>query len=293
MRYPRRRPAFTLIELLVVIGLIVVLASITALVVPPLAGDYNRVRAVDLLSEWLLSAKQRARRDQVPTGIRLQTDASGLYSQVLYVQQPDALSGAQLGGTCNGTGGTASATVTFTGVDFTGGGTVSGTGQVLQGLVQPGDYLQVATDSSGQPVHKVIGVSLSAGTYTVTLATATLNVLGPTSSYSFYRQPRPLVGEEVKQLPGTVAINNALSLNIPTNTTGSYEIVFGPTGAVVGYGTTGGKIVLFLQDYATDTNPGPPTLIAIQTRTGFIGAFPVAPGANPYAFAEDGRSSGF
>jgi hypothetical protein len=248
------------------------------------------------MSEWLLSAKQRARRDQVPTGIRLQMDASGLYSQVVYIQQPDTLYGVNVGGTCKATVGPVS-TVNFANVDFL--GAAASPGQAGVALVQPGDYLYLPVIANS--LHQVASVGLpAAGLTPVTLLApaqggSTVNLAADTQNYQFFRQPRVLSGEEVKQLPGSVAVNIAMSLNVPVRTVGAlsyYEIVFGPTGAVMGSGTRSGKIVLWMQDYATDTTPGPTTLISIQTRTGGIGAFPVAPGSNAYAFTEDGRAGG-
>jgi prepilin-type N-terminal cleavage/methylation domain-containing protein len=288
----RPRRAFTLIELLVVIGIVVVVAALGYIILPPLAGDYTSVRSVDLMSEWLLTAKQRAKRDNVPTGIRLVQDPNTqLYSQVVYVQQPYTLSGTVTGGTCQPA--TKSNTARFLNVDFVGGAAAAN--QLDQALVQPGDYLQVQSGTT----HQVARVDVSGAITTVILFSHTLNVSHPTPNYLFYRQPRRLSGEDVKQLPGdfavnlTVATSPPISLNVPQNpATKFYEIVFGPSGAVIGQGTLGGKIVLCLQDNATVTNPAPSSLIAIDTHTGFIQAHPVAPGTNPYAFVEDGRAGG-
>jgi hypothetical protein len=300
----------TLIELLVVIGIIVVIAALGYIVLPPLAGDYTSVRAVDLMSEWLLTAKQRSKRDNLPTGIRLVQDPNTLlYSQVVYVQQPYTLSGLVTGGYCQGTSGP-SQTASFTNVDFQGGAAYLG--QVDAALVQAGDYLWVDSTAGGDGNrHQVTGISSgSNGATVVNLYSQTLIVNAPppgTQHYAFYRQPRRLSGEDVKQLPGDFAVNltmtnpSTFSLNVPfrtatdpvtKQTTIYYEILFAPSGAVIGQGTLGGKIVLFLQDNATVTNPAPPSLIAIDTHTGFIQAYPVAPGTNPYAFVEDGRAGG-
>jgi hypothetical protein len=278
--------------MLVVLGIVLVLAVVGYFVLPPLSGTFDRSRGIDLLSEWLLTAKMRAKRDRVPTGVRLQADpSSGLYNQVLYIQQPDKLQGAQTGGTCKATNGP-STQILFVNVDFVGG--AASAGQVDQALVQPGDYLQV----NGGPVYQVQSVSVSANGTTVSLLSS-LTVPVDTSDYLFYRQPRLLLGEDVKQLPGDLVIDlgAGASLNVPRRTVPGngrsyYEILFGPTGAVVGQGTLGGKIVLWLRDNSTTSTPGPPTLIAVQTRTGFIAAYDVAPGTDPYAFTENGRAGG-
>src|SRR5947199_396730 len=125
MRSIRRR-GFTLIELMVVMALIVVIAALGYALVPGLLGNYNRVGAVDQVSQWLLTAKQRAKRDQVPTGVRLlpQVDGAGnlvinpdgtvFAKTVQYIQQPDVFTGGFCQGVTNGA-------ATFMGVDFLGG----------------------------------------------------------------------------------------------------------------------------------------------------------------------------
>ncbi len=381
MSTPDHRPrrAFTLMELLVTIAIILVIATIGYFALPKnMAGDYNRVRGIDQMMEWLLTAKQRAKRDQVPTGIRLVVDSTGLVTSVVYVQQPDALSGQVTGGQCTSTtSGSAGppavpATASFQNVDFQGGASTAG--QINEALVQPGDYLSV----NGGPVHLITGVGAPTGsppTTTLTLYPSPLSTSPlPTSNYCFYRQPRPISGEDAKQLPTDLAIriipitkgpaqiasgnttiglgdtsglypgdpvvvsdgtnsvqtrivvvtaNSSItvanvaglnstttgtvtdspSLNVPQNpSTGNYEIVFSQSGAIVGSGTTGGRIVLWMQDMYTGISPPPTvmtnipisTLIAIQPRTAFIGAFDVTPVTIPdaYAYTEDGRSSG-
>ena len=61
---------------------------------------------------------------------------------------------------------------------------------------------------------------------------------------------------------------------------------------MVGSGVSGGKVLLYLRDVTVELPDGHPTILAIQTRTGFIAAHPVAPGSNPYFYAEQARSSG-
>jgi type II secretory pathway pseudopilin PulG len=103
----RRQEALTVLELLVVITILVFLAALTAV----FTGAFNPAdtgqRGADQLSGWLLIARQQARRDGVPTGLRFavtktpdpitgipQTAAT----QVQYIQQPDDIAqGVYLG----------------------------------------------------------------------------------------------------------------------------------------------------------------------------------------------------
>jgi prepilin-type N-terminal cleavage/methylation domain-containing protein len=320
---PHRRPrrAFTMVELLVVIAIILTVTVIGYLVLPKnMAADYNRTRGIDQMMEWLLTAKQRAKRDLLPTGIRLidpatnQASATNLPTAVMFIQQPDTLAGTSTGGTCKMVTATKSPyNVSFTGVDFVGGAAALGLAD--QALVQAGDYLVVPSSTGpnstdiGVP-HQITSVSGSSSAPTLTLNSA-ITIPANTSNFFFFRQPRPISGEEVKQLPTDLVIdlNSGQSLNVPTRTvtvgattTTFVEILFSQSGAVVGYGTAGGKIALMMRDVNTTvittgtvsvTGP-PPTLIGIQPRTGFIGAFDVATGGtNAYQYMEDGRSSGF
>ncbi len=286
---PKARPGFTLVELLVVIGIICVLAAVGYMTLPSLAGDYNRTRSIDALSEWLLTAKMRAKRDGTGTGIRLTPDASGNFSQVTYVQQPEPLTG----GTCTGiTNGVA----TFNGIDLVGPG--SGPG-AFDSLVQPGDYLEI---QGGGAVHLIGSVQSSTQ---LTLANTNVNVTvpaGPISNFRILRSPRVLVGEDIKSLPANLAVNIGASLNIPQRnvpasgsapSTTFYEILFAPSGSIIGQGTGAGKVILYVQDYNPVGNPGEPTLIVIDVRSGFIGAFPVGPpGQDPFYYTYTGAPGG-
>ena len=73
------RRAYTLIEVLVVIAVFLLLAALGYAIVPRMFSGQRRLSAVDQVSQWLVTARQRAKRDGVPTGLRLllETDDAG------------------------------------------------------------------------------------------------------------------------------------------------------------------------------------------------------------------------
>ena len=77
--------------------------------------------------------------------------------------------------------------------------------------------------------------------------------------------------------------------------------MFGTAGPVVSRGASTGKIILWVRDMTQPSTSDDQSLIVIYVRTGFIVAHRVdmtpsatgtPPFANPYSFAQDGRSSG-
>jgi hypothetical protein len=63
---------------------------------------------------------------------------------------------------------------------------------------------------------------------------------------------------------------------------------------VIGQGTGGAPIALWLRDATRDANqPGEQILMVVYPRTGQIAVHPVAQSGDPYQFIKDGRSSGF
>ncbi|HWG42215.1 MAG TPA: prepilin-type N-terminal cleavage/methylation domain-containing protein [Gemmataceae bacterium] len=286
-----RRHAFTLIEMLVVIGIILVIAALAAAFAPRVSDSQNLTRAVDNLEQWLLTAKMRAKRDQLATGIRLVQlpgDAAGNFSQVQYIQQPDPLSGAPGGGFIQSAGG---GTVMFGNVDFTMGGNAL--------LVQPGDYLEVR----GGGVYQIGNVtgpsSLQLSNPTPGSYDSNLTITTATTNYRILRQGRILIGEAPVNLPNNFAIDfnvipgtSVAGSNAVANPSGTaIDILFSPTGAVVGTNAGSGKVYLYVHDI-TQADPNIAGIVGIQCRTGFIGAYSVAPGGDPFAFAESGRESG-
>src|SRR5436309_11744036 len=93
-RTPRQRPSFTLIELLVVIAILVTLIAIVALFAPRLGQRQKTPKGADQLQGWLLEAKQRAKRDLAPRGLRLLIDpATGYCSEMNFIEQLPDLTG--------------------------------------------------------------------------------------------------------------------------------------------------------------------------------------------------------
>ena len=323
-----RRNAFTLMEMLVAITIIVVLAALAAAFAPRIDDNQKLSRAVDNLEQWLLTAKMRARRDGLATGLRFVQapgDANSTYgpsySQFQYIQQPDPLSGGILlpsttnplpsgtwipapsppfpsGLLLNGgyIASAAGGTVTFENVDFSLGGIPSN-----QWLVQPGDYLGI----NGGGVYYIAAVTssttLQLGSTSYDLA---LNIptTSPTTNYRIIRQPRILIGEEPLALPNNYAANfgplpgitpATSGCNVANGPSGFPEILFSPMGAVIGSNAGNPTIVISVWDTTMEVpDPNRVGVVGIQSRSGFIGAYGVSLSGNPFLFVQTARESG-
>ncbi len=234
-----RRDAFTLIEMMVVIAIILALAALAAAFAPRVNENQKMTRAVDNLEQWLLTAKMRAKRDGLATGLRFiqaPGDAPGTYSQFQYIQQPEPL----LGGVCVGgppvpppgtyqyppltgnyyKGGiitsAANGTVTFysvflngewQGVDFSLGGIppVDAFGR-QQWLVQTGDYLEI----NGGGVFSIWGVVVPA-----TGSPANTLVLGGLYSPTPLASPPPYFSQQWNPAAPTMVVGTVGQTVIP------------------------------------------------------------------------------
>jgi len=290
----KNRRGFTLMELLVVMTIILVIAALAAAFAPRVTDSTRLTRSVDQLEQWLLTAKMRAKRDGLATGLRFiqaPGDVAGTYSQFQYIQQPDPLSGGWVSSTGTFTGGvlvpSSGGVVTFANVDFTLG---TGITNKAQWLVQAGDYLEVRDGG----VYFILNPT---GPTTLQLAGTdydkALLITVPTTNYRILRQPRLLEGEPVLQMPGNLAVNNNAGFgNVQAGPSGNIEILFAPSGAVIGPNAGSGKVVMIVHDTTQTYDPDKAGIVAVQSRTGFIGAYTVAPGSDPFLFAEEGRTSG-
>jgi prepilin-type N-terminal cleavage/methylation domain-containing protein len=148
LRASGRRSGFTLIELLVVIALLLFLLAMTVALWPKFNERQKVQKGADQLAEWLLTAKQMAKRDGAPRGLRLSIDPNGFCSTAYYIEQlPDlkgglvtVLPGAKFAWlTQNASGGQT--------VDITGGADTPPFGNKPVWAVLPGDRLEVVVNS--------------------------------------------------------------------------------------------------------------------------------------------------
>lgn len=86
-----RRSAYTLIELLVVMALIITLAAIAVFAYPTFGDSQMITRGADRVSGALLIAKQTAKRDGGPRGVRFLVNPSAptRITEFQYIEQPD------------------------------------------------------------------------------------------------------------------------------------------------------------------------------------------------------------
>jgi prepilin-type N-terminal cleavage/methylation domain-containing protein len=305
----KRRPGFTLVEILVALGIMLILAMITVAFVPRMAEKQRTARAADQLQGWLLIARQWARRDGVPTGIRIQpgirypnpaTANTGYRTDLQYIQaaQPYyAGSGSTLTVSTSASGvSTGTVSVGSSNVDFFGG--YGPTPQdysvwIVQkptSISVPIDYLEI---TNGGPVYGIISISSSnpmnpnlGDTLTLSRAVGSSGSSQTFSSYRIFRAPRIIPGEPALQLPDGTAIdittNTTYSNSLPVNpATGNIDILFGPSGDVIGQGPTSNKIALWVRDMTQDVlTPGEQTLVTVYVRTGLIAAHPVDTSVN-------------
>jgi prepilin-type N-terminal cleavage/methylation domain-containing protein len=311
----RRRAGFTLIELVVVIMLLLVLATL-ALMISPRAAEQQRIaRGADQLSGWLLIAKQRSYRDQIPRGVRLIRNANNpnWVTELAYIERPVDIKGNTL--QVPAVQGGSNYQVIIPGVDYVSGDTVLA-----------GDFLQLNNyEFAPYNVHRIAAVTLVAPpTYLIagtmlTLAAAdnsfspiAVNISGQTSTQGLYqivRAPRVMVGEPALPLPRDVIIDldptsygSSTWQNVglpgfnsnPPPPVGNgdlyYDILFSERGQVVatnGLTGQGGKIILRVRNGDRPQNQalstpgnivydwGDQFLVTIYTRTGLIATHPM------------------
>jgi Tfp pilus assembly protein FimT len=327
-----------LIELLVVVALILLLAVLAVVFYPDISTSERATRGASNIQGWLLIAKQRAKRDGLPTGLRFLTyttsAGSTFCNEIVYIQQPpDFAVGRCTAVTTLGSGALqATLNTNVQGSQYTAAGTEN------EFDVQNGDYLELY---GGGYIRQIFSISTSSSTTTLTTLTnsaaypgastspsvPTTAATSPGPNYRIVRQPRELPGEPTLTLPYNVGIDLTTpgsnvggvsgatvaawsnppvrtSLN-PTSTYSYREVVFSPAGAVIGSGNQqpyDGQIYLWVRDLTvanitSDPQQGDPTIIAVQTRSGLIGAYPVAPinttyNNDPFYLTKVARSSG-
>src|SRR6266849_4378077 len=98
MQTPGRHLGFTLVEMLVVLTLMLILGALAVAFVPKATERARANRGADLLQQWIVISRQWAKKDRVPTGIRLQPGRSlpsagtvnpQYVTDLQYIQQPD------------------------------------------------------------------------------------------------------------------------------------------------------------------------------------------------------------
>ncbi len=314
-RLPRRRDAFTLIELLVVMALILLITALGIGYVVFGTPHEAAVKGAEVVTGALLNAKQRPRRDSLPTGMRILFGTNGLpgtqANQLQFIQQPENYNQ----GVCQGnppppasgtdthlfevlfsSGGTNSQGFA-TGVDFQGG--ASYIGEIDESTVQAGDYFTLTSPPTPHRINSVFIDSSNGNVPALQLASPVQ--VAPGTSYSIIRAPRRLPSEDVITLPPNLVIDNRnglcqnfnpRTLSDSQTTLNVFEILFAPSGGVVGQGTGADKIYLWLADPTLAAGDGSSLILSVQVRTGIIGVYPVAPGADPYAYVKDPRASG-
>jgi prepilin-type N-terminal cleavage/methylation domain-containing protein len=324
------RLGFTLVEMLVVLSIVVTMAAITVLFMPRIAERQRAASGAEQLQGWLLIARQWALRDRVPTGVWLQLDStqdpSRYVRKLQYIQKPENFSQGLVINWANGPDPNPPNRrfrVDFSpGVDFRGASLSPELLADETSQIQAGDFLLLRGEGIPLPiVYGYYDPTAQTSVLYVTVAnpipTSPMNPFAP-CTYQILRQPRLLAGEQPLQLPQDIAIDlNAFisgpltgrprSQNVPSRVVYSgdpfvgqpqsqeyLEILFSPSGSVVGQGSATQPIILWIRDVSKDVSaPGEQTLVAIYPTSGLIAAYPIAADAtDPWKYARDGRSSG-
>jgi len=299
--YNPKRIAMTLVELLVVMAIIVIFTAITAAFYPANQADRELSRFSNTVQSALLSARNRARTERLPTGIRFYADpnSTSKVGSVVLIQKPAPLDGYAVGITPN-PGSLSANSIERTPPPMSGIFDVYITfpnNYPIQNVLNYGDF--IALDSGD--VAKVDGLiqptmanpntvySLS-GSYSSGFSSA-LTAL-PTK-FKVYRSPVELSGDMPFELSNIIEILGPGAGSFST----ASDIIFNPDGSLNNSST---DVYLHLHNFeAVSGNYSRDAILVVRKMTGSIGVYEVGPvdfvnpsNHNPYLFAKDPRNKG-
>lgn len=266
LQVTRKRTAMTLVELLVVMAIIVIFTAITAAFYPANQADRELSRFSNTVQSALLSTRNRAKAERLPTGIRFYADPNSptKVGSVVLIQKPAPLDGLIVGN------------VTVNPMTF-----VLGFPAAYQGVINPGDFMvlesgDVATISA--PLPNATVTNPSSGFY------QNLNAFG--TKYKIFRGAIDLSGDTPFELSNIIEIRVPGSGELSTAT----DIIFNPDGSL---NNSTSEVYLHLHnieslagDYSRDA------ILAVRKMSGSIGVYEVGPTGAPYQFAFDPRNKG-
>lgn len=285
-----KRNAMTLVELLVVMAIIVIFTAITAAFYPANQADRELSRFSSTVQSALLSARNRAKAERLPTGIRFYADPNSptKVGSVVLIQKPAPLDGLSFGKGMWVTGNT----INF--VD-----SVAAIGVLNIG----GEYIvldsgEVARLSTTTPM--LLDSSNTNTGFISKLPTTPppLNTPLPSdyTKFKIYRSAVELSGDTPFELSNIIDILFTGSAGSFTNALATpplylyFEIIFNPDGSL---NNSTSEVYLHLHnleslssDYSRDA------ILAVRKMSGSIGVYEVGPTGAPYQFAIDPRNKG-
>ena len=284
------RRGITLVELLVVMIIMVILATVVVAFAPGFQDAQKVGRGSDQLQGWLLMARQWAKKDRVPTGLRLTVTTVGGVSAVTdiqYVQQPPtytvpyavpALPPGQQPIARRISLAPLTATTSLASLDTGWTASPQSAGQIA------GDFLGGGTNpnqagedclSFTKRMYSITSVDCGAQHRASTRQRplpVDITSVPATTDYYFVRAARPLTGESTLKLPQDVIID--MSQSNPTsgaNTT--IDILFSPSGELLSPSFSSiGKVILWVQR-RDETSAGATPAIHSSPSTCRTGAY--------------------
>jgi len=305
----RKRTAMTLVELMVVMSIIVLFTAITAAFYPANQADRELSRFSSTVQSALLSARNRAKAERLPTGIRFYADTNSptKVGSVVLVQKPAPLDGLSFGKGMWVTGNT----INF--VD-----SVAATGVLNIG----GEYIvldsgEVARLSTTTPM--LLDSSNTNTGFISKLPTTppppNLPLPSDYTKFKIYRSPVELSGDTPFELSNIIDILFTGSAGSFTNALATpplylyFEIIFNPDGSL---NNSTSEVYLHLHNFESFVGTGPSysdsnfsrdAILAVRKMSGSIGVYEVGQPIdfanpnditrhNPNLFAKDPRNKG-
>jgi prepilin-type N-terminal cleavage/methylation domain-containing protein len=270
------RRGFTLVELLVAMAVIIALASIALMVVPAALDQDRTTDGATLTRQWLMIAKSRAARDNLPRGVRLIVDPTKGANQLLvtelqYTEAPPVMipkndfpvgdpNAPQVvfrytinvnGAVAQGGGQPARQcllqnldAVTFSEVQNATAQTPALLSLPVLGTWHKITQFKPSSATSGEAVLDIYPDAAlgAAGVHPPPKGNSLTRPVYTTFHFGIYGVPRPLLGEPTLQMPRDICIDLHPNVSFPNGTAGTdYDIVFAPSGQLMPFGsvTTG------------------------------------------------------